>query len=78
MNKCDFCSLYNGTKSFCRVGSKECQKAASRYTAVIMAKEHKKANSRTYNTTYNSNYNNGNHKKKNKRKYYWWQDDEKW
>lgn len=68
MNKCDFCSLYNGTKQYCVVGSKECQKATSRYTSIILAKEHKKANSRTYNTTYNSNYH-SNNKKKNKKKY---------
>ncbi len=68
MNKCDFCSLYNPA-SFCyRHGSKECERATERYTRVVLAKEHKKANSRTYNTTYNSNYN-SNNKKKNKRKY---------
>ena len=33
-------------------------RAAERYTRVMLAKERRNANSRTYNTTYNTRYNN--------------------
>lgn len=58
MNKCDFCSWYDPDSIGCyRRGSKECERAAERYTRVMLAKERRNANSRTYNTTYNTRYN---------------------
>ena len=36
---------------------KEGERAAERYTRVMLAKERRNANSRTYNTTYNTRYN---------------------
>ena len=58
MNKCDFCVWYDPNSIGCyRRGSKECERAAERYTRVMLAKERRNANSRTYNTTYNTRYN---------------------